>query len=789
MNIKRQLRAVFTSFRAGYFASSAKRKIAFIAAASLVAVVSCFVLLSALFPLPPLKPYSLVIEDRNGQFLHAFLADDGAWRLRTSPNEIPAKLKRILIEKEDKYFYSHPGVNPLALARAAIQNVQTGRRTSGASTITMQIARMLERKERTYFNKLIEMFRALQLEWRYSKDELLEIYLSIVPLGGNIEGLKSASLMYYQTPPERLNIAQLFDLILIPNDPNDLQPDKNPDRLLAERKRRALPWIAKGFFTKEDSAILWQTGARATRKALPRLAPHFALRVQSQRRDSSQVRSSLDLRIQKTAAMLLSNHLRAWKQYDVHNGAALILDNTSKEIVAYVGSEDFDDSTARGQVDAVKAVSSPGSTLKPFLFALQMEKGMLTPRTRMLDTPYDVDGYLAENYDGTYSGLVYAEDALRRSLNVPLIRLLREVHVESFVEFVSQAGFSSLQLQKSKLGLSVVLGGCGVSLEELVGAYATFASGGVYAPPSFEHQAKPARGTTRQVFSSSTAFMITEILSGLNRPDLPNNFESAKHLPKIAFKTGTSYGRRDAWTIGYSSEYTVGVWVGNVTRRGSPELVGSKAAAPLVVDIFNSIAKRHQKTILPRPNDINVREVCANSGLLPTPRCAHLVDDVYSISRSSTRRCEVETEMLVSLDGAMSFCPSCVGTKPYRVESRSVYPPELVSFWATAGVSVPKAPLHNPACVRLFPGDAPKIVGLANEMTYYVVSTKQKLALQANVGLDVRELIWYVNEKLFGRTRAGEKLFVSLADGNHTLTCLDDKGRMSSVQIKVKHVL
>jgi penicillin-binding protein 1C len=787
MNIKPRL--LLSSLGSGFSHSSAKRKVAFVAAASLAGVVSLLVLLAAIFPLPPLKPYSLVIEDRNGQFLHAFLTDDGAWRLRTSPHEIPERLKRILIEKEDKYFYYHPGVNPFALARAAFQNIGAGTRKSGASTITMQIARMLERKERTYINKLIEMVHALQLELRYSKNELLELYLSMVPLGGNIEGLKSASLIYYQTPPERLNIAQLFDLILIPNDPNALQPDKNPERLLADRKRRALPWIARGFFTKEDSIVLWQTDARAARKQLPRRAPHFALRLQSLQRDSSHVRSSLDLTIQKTAEMLLSNHVRRWKQFDVHNGAVFILDNVTKEVVAYVGSADFNDSTARGQVDAVKAISSPGSTLKPFLFAMQMERGMLTPRTRMIDTPYDIDGYIAENYDGTYSGLVFAEDALRRSLNVPFIRLLRDVRVEPFVEFAAQVGFASLQSQKDQLGLSVVLGGCGVSLEELVGAYATFASGGVYAPPSFVHQAKPARGTARQVFSSSTAFMVTDILSSLDRPDLPNNFESAKSLPKIAFKTGTSYGRRDAWMIGYSSEYTAGVWIGNVTRKGSPELVGSKAAAPLVIDIFNAISKRHQKIILPRPKDVGIREVCANSGLLPTPRCHHRVDDLYSISRSTTRRCEVETELLVSRDGAMSFCPSCVGTRQYRTVQQSVFPAELASFWTTAGVSVPKAPPHNPGCVQMFAGDAPTIVGLANEMTYYLVPTKQQLALQANAGLDVRELMWYVNETLFGRTKAGEKLFVSLAEGTHTLTCLDDKGRMSAVQIKVKHIL
>lgn len=746
-----------------------------------------FLLLSLLFPLPPLKPYSLLVEDRHGKFLHAFLADDDTWRLRTSPNEIPERLKRILIEKEDRYFYYHPGINPFAVCRALIQNITTGKRISGASTITMQIARMLEHRERTYFSKMVEMFRALQLELKYSKNELLEIYLSMVPLGGNIEGLKSAALLYYQTPIERLNIAQLFDLILIPNDPNHLAPDKNPEQLLQERRLRAAPWIANGFFTKQDSMIIWNTAASATRTPLPRHAPHFCLRVQNQAKGASEVRSSLDLTVQRTVEVLLSNHMREWNRKGVENGAVIVLDNATREIVAYAGSEDFYDTTSQGQVDAAKALRSPGSTLKPFLYALRMERGLLTPKSRLLDTPYDAEGFDAENYDGLYSGFVYADEALQRSLNVPMVRLLHETGVRSFLEFTSNAGFASLESQKDKLGLSLILGGCGVTLEELVAAYASFPNGGTYAAPGFLHQQKPSG--RREVFSKSTAFMVTEILTGLNRPDLPNNFESSLNLPVIAFKTGTSYGRRDAWSIGYTAEYTVGVWMGNVNNKGNPELVGGRAAAPLLVAIFNSISSSHQKSILPMPLDVGIRDVCARSGLVPTIHCDHTIEDYYSISRTLNRACDIDKEFLVSKDGKKTFCPSCLGQHQYKVVSYPDYPSELLSFWKKSGVPFAQAPPHNPACSRLFAGEGPKIISPTDEMTYFVVSPKQKVALQASSGLDVAEHIWYLDDRFVGREKPGGKLFVSLHEGDHSVTCLDDRGRMSLVHITVKNAL
>ncbi len=759
-------------------------------APSFIAVaILLFLVLDALFPLPPPKPYSLVVEDRHGAFLHAFLAEDGIWRLQTLSNEIPSRLKQILIEKEDRFFYYHPGVNPLSVLRAIAQNIRAGRRISGASTITMQVARMLERRERTYFNKLIEMFRALQLEWRYSKDEILNIYLSIVPLGGNIEGLKSASLLYYQTPLERLNIAQLFDLILIPNDPNRLRPDKNATNLYAERKKRSIPWIKRGLFSSQDSIVMWQTGSEAKRKPLATHAPHFNLRIKDQFKTSVVLHSSLDLTIQTTSEKLLKNHLRPWKQRGVQNGAVVVIDNTTMEIVSYIGSDDFADTSAQGQVDGVKALRSPGSSMKPFLCALEMERGVLAPKTRLLDVPYDAEGFTAENYDGAHSGLVYADDALRRSLNIPFVRLLKETGVPRFVEFMQNVGVTSLRMQREKLGLSVILGGCGVSLDELTAAYATLANAGLYRRPSYLKVQENNGSGGRRAFSSSTAFLVTDVLSGLDRPDIPNNFASSLNLPKVAFKTGTSYGRRDAWCVGYSSEYTIGVWMGNVTNKGNPDLVGSKSAMPLLIDLFNSISSTNRKTILPVPSDIRVRSVCAASGRLPTDRCRELVQEYYSLTQTLNRYCDVDKEYLVSGDGKKHYCQSCIGSNRYKAVVYRDYPPELLTYWKTSGTPYKLAPPHNPECDRLFIGEGPKIISPSKDMTYYLVENNQRILFQASSGVEVSEHRWYIDERFIGRKRAGDRLFLTLKEGSHTITCLDDKGRISSVKIKVQHVL
>ncbi len=717
--------------------------------------------------------------------MQAFRASDGQWRLRTSPSEIPDRLKRILIQREDRWFYEHPGVNPVALVRAAIQNVRSGRRVSGGSTITMQIARMLEPKRRTIWAKLVEVFRALQLEIRYSKNQLLEMYLSMVPLGGNVEGLKSASLLYYQTPPERLNIARLFDLILVPRDPNGLQPDRNPRRLYEERCRQAGIWIRRGLFTSSDSVVLWSTPAGIVRTTPPLAAPHFCLRVKENVRGGGDVRGTIDPMVQKAAERLLSAHLRSWKPRGVENGAVIVVENMSREVLAYVGSECFEDVPAHGQVNAACALRSPGSTLKPFLYAMLMDAGSLTPKSRLLDVPYDAEGFAAENYDGSYSGMVSADDALRRSLNVPMVRLLKSAGTPAFVQFAVAAGLHSLQSQKQKLGLSMILGGCGVTLEELVAAYAAFPGGGVPAPLQFVVPEASPPTRAGPCFSSSAAFMVTEILSHLGRPDLPNGFESTVNLPAVAFKTGTSYGRRDAWAIGYTASHTVGVWIGNVDNKGNPDLVGGKAAAPLLVDILNSISTSREKKILPLPADVSMREICAESGHDPTIRCVHRVDDYYSVSHTQHIPCETCRDYLLSPDGSVAYCPTCLGSHPYVVRTIMTYPGELLDFWHRARVACAATPLHNPLCTAIASGDGPSIVSPSNDMIYYLASTQQKLALQAAPLTDIAAQSWYIDDRFIGRVKAGERTLVDIGDGDHRVTCVDDRGRSTHVKITV----
>ncbi len=751
----------------------------------LLFLVIVFVILSLTFPLPSPKPYSLVVLDRNGEFLHAFLAADGAWRFRTTPGEIPPRLRQILLHKEDRFFYYHPGINPFSVARAFFHNSVRGKRSSGASTITMQVARMMEPRERTYASKCIEVFRAIQLEMRYSKEEILEMYLSIVPLGGNIEGLQSAAYLYYKTPLERLNLAQLVDLTLLPNDPNGLRPDKNGDKLYRERTRLAAQWVSEKYLNATDSVILWQTPAAVTRTQPAQFARHFAMRIKERYPHDALVVSSLDKKFQLNVEKLVTRQVRLWRSHNVFNGAAIVIDNEAHNIVAYVGSGGFADSAHCGQVDAVQALRSPGSTLKPFLYAYHIDKGTLTPKTRLLDVPYDADGYCAENYDGTYAGWVYADDALRHSLNVPMVRLLHDVGAGTFLEYLGKDGFTSLGSQKEKLGLSVILGGCGVTLEELTSAYATFPGKGIFVRPSYT---KDTQTSGSQVFSEAAAYILSDILSKNDQPELSLPIPSSSAMPQIAFKTGTSYGRRDAWCIGFTSRYTVGVWIGNADNKGSPDLVSARAAAPLLFDILAICPERSGRSIMALPSDVGMREVCAHSGKLPSTLCSSMTPDLYSRSQTLQFSCDIDKEYYVSLRGSIHYCTSCLGRHPYRTKVFEEYPPEYLNFAEATGRAVPHVPPHNPECERVFAGKGPQITSPTKDMTYLLISQQQTIALVASSGADVKEHHWYVDHKFIAKKKRQEKIFFEMIDGRHRVTCVDDKGRSSTVTIAVKHL-
>ncbi|MDQ4141936.1 MAG: penicillin-binding protein 1C, partial [Bacteroidota bacterium] len=525
-----------------------------VGAASLM--VMSFILLNILFPLQVQIAYSPVITASDGSVINAFLSPDDKWRMQLQANEINPLLKKAVLLKEDRYFYYHPGVNPMALGRALVNNVVAGKTTSGASTITMQVARLLYPKERTLKNKLVELLRALQLEWRYSKDEILTLYLNLVPFGGNIEGVKAASVLYFQQSPRELSLAQAVTLTVIPNKPSSLRIGVQNIRIVAFRNKWLRYFAEQKAFPEKEIADAINEPLVAIRSEAPQIAPHFAYRLIRQNPNQAIIQTNLNRAIQEKVSQLAYNYLQQLRTKNIRNASVLVINNQTKAVEAYLGSADFSDSEHGGQVDGVRAIRSPGSTLKPLLYAVAFDKGLLTPRSVISDVPVDYAGYRPENFFGNYNGNITIEYALATSLNIPAVKILDQMGVPTFVDKLKQAEFAQIKKDGNQLGLSLILGGCGVKLEELTTLYAAFANQGWYTPLRWLQSEK--LNFKRQIISPASSYVVNQILTQLQRPDLPHNFQNSGHLPKIAWKTGTSYGRKDAWSIGYNKKYTVG---------------------------------------------------------------------------------------------------------------------------------------------------------------------------------------------------------------------------------------
>ncbi|MGV3541164.1 MAG: penicillin-binding protein 1C, partial [Rufibacter sp.] len=578
-----------------------------------------FLFLNWVFPLRVTISYSPVITAADGTVIHAFLSKDDKWRMQLEPDEINPVLKQAVLLKEDRYFYYHPGVNPFAIARALANNVTQGRKTSGASTITMQVARLLYPKNRTYTNKLVEAFRALQLEWRYSKDEILQLYLNLVPYGGNIEGVKAASVLYFRQSPRQLSLAQAVALTVIPNKPSSLRIGVQNGRIVDFRNKWLRQYQKEKAFPAEALEDALLEPLDAVRGQAPTLAPQFAYRMLRKFPNQPILKTTLNPAIQEKVQQLAYNYLQQLKGRNIHNAAVLVINNQTHAVEAYLGSADFNDDMHAGQVDGVRALRSPGSTLKSFLYATAFDRGLITPKTMISDVPIDYSGYRPENYFGTYNGNVTIERALATSLNIPAVKLLDQLGVETFVQKLQQAEFSEMKRRGQHMGLSLILGGCGTTLEELTNLYSAFANGGKLAPVKWLQQDTAKQ--EKRLLSPASAYMVNQILTQLQRPDLPHNAQNSAYLPKVAWKTGTSYGRKDAWSIGYNKKYTIGVWVGNFSGEGVPELNGTDTATPLLFSLFNTIDYNSPQSWYRAPTSLSYRHVCLESGLPANQFC------------------------------------------------------------------------------------------------------------------------------------------------------------------------
>jgi penicillin-binding protein 1C len=659
------------------------------------------------------------------------------------------------------------------------------KRTSGASTITMQVARAMEPRKRNIGSKLIEMFRAFQLEWKYSKDEILQLYFNLVPYGGNLEGVKSASLLYFQKNPDHLSLAEITALSIIPNRPSSLVMGKNNDLIIKERNRWLKKFAGDKVFTQKEIEDALAEPLTATRGTVPHFAQHLSNKLKKQTGDI--FNTNIDLNIQLKTEKLVEDYIRTQRLKNIRNAAAIIIDNRTHQVISYIGSSDYYDSTDGGQVNGAAAIRQPGSTLKPLLYALCFDEGLLTPKKAMSDVAVNYEGYAPENYDQKYNGYVTVEYALEHSLNIPAVKSLKLIGKDPLIQKLSSCGFKQIHKDRNKLGLSMILGGCGTTLEELTGMYSVFANDGIYISPSYQKEDTVHKKIT--VISSEANFMINEILSKVNRPDFPLNWQATERMPKIAWKTGTSYGRRDAWSIGYNKNFTVGVWVGNFSGTGVPDLSGANTATPLLFKIFNTIDYDTDEEWFSQPKDCESRMVCSETGLLPADHCTNLVMDYFIPLISSSTKCNNQQEIMISPDEKISYCKNCAPDAGYKKKMYKVTEPEMQAWFEENKIAYNKIPPHNPACEVIFKGNAPSITSPANGSEYLLnKKDKEPLQLVCKTANDVSKVYWYINNKFYKASAAGEKQYFIPEEGPVKISCTDDKGRNRDIKITVRYV-
>lgn len=557
-----------------------------------MAAVACLVVAAAFaawvvslgpLPLEQARKVSTTIVDRNGKLLRAYAMADGRWRLPVDAKTAvdPGYLK-LLLAYEDRRFWSHGGVDPLALGRAALQLVTRGHIVSGGSTITMQLARLIEpRRERSVYAKLRQIVRAVEIERQLTKDEILDLYLALAPFGGNLEGIRAASIAYFGKEPKRLTLAESALLVALPQSPERRRLDRHPQAAHAARDRVLTRMVEDGIVSAEDAAQAKSIGVPKLRKPMPILAPHSSDAATATVTDAPLIKLTLESGLQKTLEALARD--RAAAQGPNISVAIIAVDNESGDVLARVGSSDYFDERRAGQVDMTRAVRSPGSTLKPFIYGLAFEDGFVHPESLIDDRPIRFGSYAPENFDMTFQGTVPVRKALQLSLNVPAIALLDRVGSSRLSSRLKQAGGHLVLPKDEAPGLAMGLGGVGVTLQDLAQLYAGLARLGSARPLREIMLEEDAREPMR-LMDQAAAWQVGNVLLGTPPP------ENGVHN-KIAFKTGTSYGYRDAWSVGFDGRITIGVWVGRPDGAPVPGLVGRTAAAPILFDAFARTGK------------------------------------------------------------------------------------------------------------------------------------------------------------------------------------------------------
>ncbi len=728
--------------------------------------------------------FSTLVTDRHGRPLELRLADDGRYRLFAPLDGISEAAREATLLYEDRRFFGHPGVDPLALVRAAWTTYVRRIRPVGGSTITMQLARMrFDLDTRSPLGKLVQSARALQLERHYSKAEILEAYLNLAPYGGSVEGIATASRIYFDKPASALDLGEALALAVIPQNPAARFPATEGGRaaLLAARSRLLAAWRAVDGGDEEALARARLDPVFRSPAGLPGRAPHFVRdRVPRDRRPA--IRTTLDLDLQDLLERRIREYVDRRRRDGIENAAALLIDHRRMEVLAYVGSADFGDGGIAGQVNGVLARRSPGSTLKPLLYGMALDEGLIHPMTLLEDAPRRYAAYAPENFDRGFMGPVFARDALIHSRNVPAATLLEELDVQRFRDWLETAGVDEL-MPAEHYGLALALGGSEMTMEELVRLYSVLASGGVRR----DLAVTPGGGGAppRRLLSAEASFLVLDMLRDVPRPD--SLLRGAARQP-IAWKTGTSFGFRDAWSVGVGGPYVLAVWVGNFDGSPNPAFVGRDAAAPLFFAIADSLR-------IPAPRDrppagLNLRrvEVCASTGDLPGPHCPRITRSWFIPGVSPIKESSVYRAVPIDPSTGLRSCREDVDAVQ---EVYEFWPSNLQAVFRRAGVSIRPPPPWSPECEldrMSASGAAPRIASPQESLVYHAPlrrAEQSTVLFSAVADGDASSLYWFVNDRFVGQVAAGEDYLWAPRSGRFTVRVADDLGRADAVSITV----
>lgn len=738
-------------------------------------------------------PTSTVLYDFHGNLIGARISGDQQWRFPAS-DTISSKFEQCIVAFEDRRFRYHWGIDPIAAARALVHNIRIGHVTEGGSTITMQVARMARgNRPRTLWQKFIEAVWAVDIECRYSKRDIVRLYASNAPFGGNTVGIEAAAWRYFGRSAQYLSWAENATLAVLPNAPSLIHLNRNREAL--KTKRDALL-----FYLREDGTISEQEYELSVSEPLPQApmpipnqAPHLLARLAS-KHEGERVSCTIDLSLQKSVQQIADRYSTRYKANYINDIAILVADVKTGHVLAYVGNSSPQSSTS--QVDNIISQRSTGSLLKPILYAAMLTGGDITPSMIFADTPLNLNGFTPMNFNKTYRGIVPADEAVTRSLNVPLVRMLSQYGIGRFMSVLRWLGMTTLRFDEDHYGASIILGGAEGTLWDMTGMYASMSRMLLQGPAAgVQGLGLTEQGETSSMphaisnsrLSLSSIWYAYEAMSALNRPEEEADWQTFRSMKRVAWKTGTSWGSRDAWAIGTTPKYVVGVWVGNSTGEGRAGLTGVGYAAPVMFDVFTLL---DNVAWFDEPlNEMTEVRICRQSGHIASSICGDTETRMVPTSCIGTRLCPYCRLVHLSTDGLWQVNSSGESVSRIRTESRFVLPPIQEHYYASHTASYHPLPPLRPDC-QIEAKEQISIISPEHRSSVVLPRNfggePEKMILKAACHDAEATLFWHLDDSYIGQTQRRHELAVLPTIGQHSLTVVDSHGNRRTVMFSVK---